>query len=98
MATYHLRLLVNPNVFKEVLHEEAYIIVKASQEAKAWDKNGNLKGVFKAISVDCRTYAELEWAANSLIEELKVIKKQAKIFFEKQKEKKKQYRLRMHKI
>ena len=87
MSTTYLQFLACPTVFEKVLGARAYIALKSTNPFKVWDKKGEFKGDFKAVSVDCVTYGEVEGAADLLIEELKAIKRQAKIFFQNEKEK-----------
>ena len=85
MSTTYLLFLACQPVFEKALGARAYIVLNYFDPVKAWDKKGEFKGNFKAVSVDCGTYGEVEGAANLLIEELKAIKRQAKIFFQNEK-------------
>jgi len=82
MSTFYLQLLEVPgNYNKEkgfLDTARAYIAIKASSKEKV----DNVE--FKTISEECRTSKEVEGAADWLIKELGIIKKQAVKFFEKE--------------
>jgi hypothetical protein len=85
MSTYSLQLLDFPVDYKIkpiVLGPRVYIALK-TYGTKVWRK-GNKEIEFTTISPECVTLKEFEYQINRLIEELETIKKQGKIFFEKE--------------
>ena len=91
MSTYYLRLLDFPGNYEKgpyIYGPRAYVAIKASLQEKWKDKSGNKEVDFTVISPDCVSFSEFESEANKLIKELETIKKQAKKFFQKEKERK----------
>jgi len=91
MSTYYLQLLDFPGNYEKgpnVYGPRAYVAIKASSQEKWKDKSGDKEVNFTVISPDCASFDEFESEVNKLIKELETIKKQAKKFFQKQKEKK----------
>jgi len=93
MATWNLQLLKFGENYEEELigpGPRAYIaLTHPSDTIKK--KVGKNEIEFKTISPDCATFGELEIEVNRLIKELETIKRQGKKFFEKEREKRKEY-------
>jgi hypothetical protein len=90
MPPYYLQLLDFPGNYEKGSHvygPRAYVAIRASSPEKGKDKSGNKELDFTVISADCYSFSEFESEANKLIKELETIKKQAKKFFRKEKEK-----------
>jgi len=77
MSTLCLQLLEVPATKDSLDSARAYIAIKGSSSIKLDGKE------FKTISAECRTLKEVEEATDLLTKELKTIKKQASIFFQK---------------
>ena len=93
MATWNLQLLKFGENYEEELiglGPRAYIAIKHPSDTIK-RKEGKNEIEFKTISPDCATFGELEIEVNRLIKELETIKKQGKKFFEKEKEKRRDY-------
>ena len=93
MTTHNLQLLSFPENYEEKLiglGPRAYIALKHPSDTIKW-KEGKKEIEFKTISPDCATFGELEIEVNRLIKELETIKRQGKKFFEKEREKRKEY-------
>jgi hypothetical protein len=100
MTTWNLQLLSFPENYREIpigLGSRAYIAIKHPSETIKW-KEGKNEIEFKTISPECAIFEELELEVNRLIKELETIKKQGKKFFEKEKEKRRDYLARKSKL
>ena len=65
----------------------AYIALKSYIPHKTFNKPGGKEVCFRAISSMCVSFDEIDWQVNRLIEELQVIRKQARAFFQKEQSK-----------
>ena len=95
MITLSLQLLPIPDDYKKTgaipRGSIAYIVLKGSSlTGEIPVKSGKEKHRFTTLSSMCASSAEVVWEADRIIQELRIIKKQAKQFFEKEEEKRKQ--------
>jgi len=90
MSTLYLRLLGflgNYEKGSTFCGPRAFIAIKLISQKKWIDKSGKKELDFTVISPDCASFSDYECAINSLIQELDIIKNQAKKFFQKEQEK-----------
>ncbi len=77
-----------PWVSEKQLPTRAYIAVFNTRPVKAWNKKGEVVGEYSALNWECVTYSELEEFEHLMMTELQKVKKEAKEFFQKEKERK----------
>ena len=90
MSTYSLQILdfsVDP---KHLAGPRAFIALKTYTTQSFKVKSGE-QVEFQLLSPDCVTYNEFAYQADRLIKELETLKRKAKLFFEKQNQRKKKY-------
>ena len=91
MSTFSLQLLDFPGNYEKgtvPYGPRAYVAIKTCSTVTWRNKSGKKEIDFKTISHECLSMTEFEKDVDRLIKELETIKKQAKSFFNKDKEKK----------
>lgn len=94
MSIHSLQLLEIPGNYKTgtlPYGPRAYIALESYGSIELPNESGKRKVTFHTLSPDCVMLSEIEYEIDRFIRELQTIRKQAKKFFQKEKEREKGY-------
>lgn len=94
MSIHTLQLLNIPGNYKKgtiPYGPKAYIALESYSRMELPTTSGKKKVNFHILSPECMTLDEVSYNADKLIQELEIIRKQAKQFFRKEEQKRRKY-------